>query len=115
MSTNWTSSEVAQMDAIISKSGRIRRADAAAFPGRTWDGVRRQAAKRRKALHVFIVTNSSREPAVGVDPLVAERWARGSAKLHRATVTMCIRRGITLPGMSADRTLAIAAQLGIPA
>lgn len=40
---------------------------------------------------------------------------QGSAQLHKATVRMCIRNGITLPGISADRTRAIAAELGIAA
>lgn len=38
---------------------------------------------------------------------------RGSARLHRATVAMAIRHGITLPGLSPGHTIAIAKNLGL--
>jgi hypothetical protein len=117
---HWTHDEVARLDALIRLRSLVH-SDVVHFPGRTADAMHRKAAKRRLQLRLpaFLGTgprnDTPGEPLErpGADDPI--RWAAASDQLHRATVRMCIRRGITLPGISADRTMVIAAQLGLAA
>lgn len=114
--TLWTAEETARLDAII-RVRPLHHSEACSFPDRTPDAVRRQASKRRIKLGLpAFAPGRPREP-VGPrkDSDVSEKFARSCDALHRATVRMCLRHGITLPGLSAAHTRAIAVNLGVAA
>lgn len=113
----WTPDEKRRLDAII-RERAIDPRDADAFPGRTIEAVLRQASKRRKKLGIAQAArgrpcdDGARERNV---PSWQDKAAASSDALLRATVAMCVRRGITLPGMSPGHTRALAINLGLAA
>jgi hypothetical protein len=121
--SHWTKEETARLDDIL-RTRYLSPQDMPLFPDRTEDAVRRKASKRR--IRLGIAEPCRGRPARkerGFDmeqperqgPTWEEKAAASSEALLRATVTMCIRRGITLPGLSAGHTRALAVNLGLAA
>lgn len=117
-SQHWSSADLACLDAMI-RVRELTHLDLDAFPGRSREAVRKKAQKRRVQLRLpqFRYSRPADEDVDDEPELIGPddpiHWAASSAALHHATVRMCMRRGITLPGMSPARTIAIARNLGI--
>lgn len=114
----WKTAEIAMLDSIIRVRG-LTKADTLLFPHRSADAVYRYASKRRVKLGLPPMPRGRRAEVVAVPtshvPVDSPDFVAACDALHRATVSMCIRRGITLPGLSPAHTRAIAVNLGIAA
>ncbi len=114
----WKTSEIAVLDSIIRVRG-LTKADTALFPQRSPDSVYRYASKRRAKIGLAAMPRGrpvqSKAAPEPIEQGAQPDYAGACAALHRATVAMCIRRKITLPGLSPAHTRAIAVNLGLAA
>lgn len=116
----WSESELQNLRTLL-LSRQLRHSDVEHFPGRSMYGLKRKAQQLRAAMGIARPSRGRPlwdwEPVEGIPPKTQGYWAtnavNGSALLHKRTVEMALRNGITLPGKSRDETMAIAVRLGI--
>lgn len=116
----WSANELATLETIL-RTRKLHHSDAAAFPNRTLGAVKRAAKLMRAKIGIARPARGrpilSWELEQGQEPKTMNYWTanavNGSALLHKRTVEMCLRNGITLPGKSRAETMAIAVKLHI--